>query len=290
MRIKFVQNLIDRIRNKDSFRETSAREGVNKLRKELLELKYIHLPALKAHEQVFCKYKNIYKGKEVVLVASGPTVKEYNMLNGAVHIGVNHTFTLSNVILDYLFIHDSLNNSSSSEMHSKANDYRRGLCKKMYGYHPMNIYSIAEQDAMNADAERYYFVDNEIPTSEYVLLSADITSRPLNCWASIVFPAMEFALYTHPKKIYLVGCDCAKNGHIYASNKKDFCSDRDKIIYGWEQIKKFANKKYPDIEIVSINPVGLKSLFKDVYTENYVHKHPELLKEDIEIITKENLC
>ena len=38
----------------------------------------------------------------------------------------------------------------------------------------------------------------------------------------------------------------------------------EKIIAAYKKFKAFAHKYYPDIEIISINPVGLKGLFKDV--------------------------
>jgi hypothetical protein len=37
------------------------------------------------------------------------------------------------------------------------------------------------------------------------------------------------------------------------------------IYEGWKDLKKFAQIYYPDTEIISINPVGLKGLFTDVY-------------------------
>ena len=154
----------------------------------------------------------------------------------------------------------------------------------------MSRICIPEQDVEEARAERYYFADHKVPTDQLVLYSADIATRPLNCWGSIVFPAIEFALYTHPKRIYIAGCDCSANGHIIWTQKKDFCSDKDVIIYGWKKIKQFQSYHYPDIEMISINPVGLKGLFKDVYTQTYVDKHPELSKENVEIINEGSIC
>ena len=37
-------------------------------------------------------------------------------------------------------------------------------------------------------------------------------------------------------------------------------------------------KACPDIEIISVNPVGLKGLFRDVYTKEYVKNNPELFE------------
>ena len=39
----------------------------------------------------------------------------------------------------------------------------------------------------------------------------------------------------------------------------------DNVISLWYQLKKFARVFYPDTEIISINPVGLKGIFKDEY-------------------------
>ena len=35
----------------------------------------------------------------------------------------------------------------------------------------------------------------------------------------------------------------------------------------WKELKEFTNAFYPDIEIISINPVGLKGIFIDQYQE-----------------------
>ena len=37
------------------------------------------------------------------------------------------------------------------------------------------------------------------------------------------------------------------------------------LVEPWKRLKLFANKLYPGTEIISVNPVGLKGLFKDIY-------------------------
>ena len=63
------------------------------------------------------------------------------------------------------------------------------------------------------------------------------------------------------------------------------------IILFWSQLKDFAACYYPDVEIISVNPVGLRGIFKDVWTESYLAEHPEIrdeLGDKIEILqTKE---
>lgn len=279
MRIKFIQKIIDKLRNKEGgVRNILYKQSVME---QFKHLQYIFIPALITHKNTFEKYKSIYRDKEVVIVASGPTMKYYNskMFKEAVHIGVNHTFTQDNVVLDYLFIQDDLNKHEKkqkniqSNIQNQADSYRKGICKKMYGIHT-NPYRICEINALEADAERYYFIDQLMPVSDMAMFSVDITTRPLNEWSSVVFAALEFAFWTHPKKIYLVGCDCSAAGHIYWTKQDElFCRPENRLLYGWHRFKQYKDENYPDIDIVSINPVGLKGLFNDYYTENYLKDH-----------------
>ena len=92
----------------------------------------------------------------------------------------------------------------------------------------------------------------------------DISTQPLGCFGSVVFPALQFSLWTNPKKIYLVGCDCTTLGYAYNKNETNFLITEE-IINAYKKFKFFAYKYYPETEIISINPVGLKGIFKDVY-------------------------
>lgn len=38
-----------------------------------------------------------------------------------------------------------------------------------------------------------------------------------------------------------------------------------KLIGNWIMLKKFAETYYPDTKIISVNPVGLKGIFTDLY-------------------------
>ena len=55
-------------------------------------------------------------------------------------------------------------------------------------------------------------------------------------------------------------------------------------IEGHRNVKKFSALHYPDMEIISVNPVGLKGMFHDVYTQSYLDAHPELSRSDFEIL------
>ncbi len=270
MRIKIIQNIIDKIRgkNKTSKYLSDIHKQNLMLSKQIDDLKYIFLPTLSLHKETFSKYKNFYLNKEIAILGAGPSLKDYSQMENVIHIGVNFVFTMPNIDLDYLFVQDDLSkcDKKNLNMQQAANKYKGNLCKKFYGIHPQHC-GIAEFNFREANAERYYFIDQETPTSEMAISSSDISSRPLNEWSSVIFAALEFALWTHPKRIYIIGCDCAKNGHIYWNNENAFCAFEDRLKYGWSKMKEYIDRHYPDIEIVSINPVGLKGLFKDVYTK-----------------------
>ncbi len=246
------------------------------------KLFYIVLPAQKKHPDVFSKYKDMYKGRDVVLCATGPTFNYYTPIPGAIHVGVNNAYKNEKVQLDYLFAQDGENVVEAAG--EALLNYRKRQCKKFFGIHYLiipNLESsfISEKDAEQANAERYYFLLESSPLNGCALGNADLTSRPLLCLGSTVFCALDFILWTNPKRVFLVGCDCVNNGHfIEDKENKIQAKDENFIILkeGWKDFKKFVRGHYPNTEIISINPKGLKGLFQDAYTVSFLEKSPEL--------------
>ena len=58
------------------------------------------------------------------------------------------------------------------------------------------------------------------------------------------------------------------------------------ILQNWKILKSFADQFYPDVEIISINPIGLRELFKDVYTESFLKAHPEINLNEVELLNE----
>ena len=115
----------------------------------------------------------------------------------------------------------------------------------------------------------------------------DIALEPVADLCGTVFSAIQFALFGGASKIFLVGFDCNVS-HFF---EKDVNSMNLSGQYpSWLRIKDFQEDYFTETEIISVNPVGLKGLFKDIYTQSYVDAHPELLKENIEIINEEIVC
>ncbi len=223
------------------------------------------LSVFSLHSKTFPKYKNINQGKEVVLVATGPTLQQYSPIADAIHIGVNSAFKFDKTKLDYLFIQDY--SHPTKDYIKFVNDYLPIECKKFYGLIPYSQCVIPEDITIDSNAERFYSDFCREPAE----FTFDISTQAFGDAYSVVFPAMQFILWTNPKKIYLVGCDCSLSGYFYNSeltghSDKNFLRV-EQCIDGWNKFKEFAQIYYPNIEIISINPVGLKGLFKDIYTK-----------------------
>jgi len=252
---------------KQKYKELSVNEMKKYIDFKLGYLANTAIPAMSLHKEVFTKYKNINKGKNVVLMGSGPTLNDYVPIEGAVHIGVNNVFQFDKVKLDYIFIQDYL---LTDEIQNAADSYIGNDCKKFYGIHQLHYWDkhckpVSESSALKANAERYFFNDLQIGHSPIWGFAPDITLMPLTTYSSVIFPALQFALFTHPKKIYIVGCDCSsKSEHFFESTDENSSKEipsLDNILYGWSKAESFAKRFYPEVEIVLINPIGLKGFF-----------------------------
>lgn len=213
------------------------------------------------HQKTFQKYKNINQGKDVVLIATGPSLIDFKPIGGAINVGVNKAFQYKKVKFDYLFLQDY-----SGMTQTYIEDFCNYDARKFLGFIPDYISGamsciIPEKYSNYPDVERYYVAH---PT-EKKNFTYDIATQPLGDAYSIAFPAMQFILWTNPKRIYLVGCDCNMGGYHDSSDKNNLAVNE--VIDGWKRMKEFAETYYPDTEIISINPVGLKGVFKDEFTE-----------------------
>jgi len=205
------------------------------------------------HQKTFSNYKNIHQGQEIVLVATGPSAKNYKHISNAIHIGVNRAFQIENIDLNYLFMVDY----GVKPYIKAANQYKPESCTKFYGLaelgRPGKI--IPESEAIEAQALRFRVTNTSNRKFTHL-----IDSEPLGAFGSITFPAMQFALWTNPRTIYLVGCDCSK-GYFDGQTKS---ANESRLIRRWKWLKEFTRLYYPETKIVSINPVGLKGIFDEI--------------------------
>lgn len=223
----------------------------------------------RVNTKAFAEYRNAFRGKEVVIVGNGPTLNYYKPIPDAIHIGLNWAWRKKDIKFDYAFAQDAYYFKKIAEDNDTSTLTKR-IASKLF---------IGKRVAVTADlwrdcAENSLFMDNAV---QYYLnwinnnqtIYQDICTHPLMNFGSVVTPAVHFAIFTHPEKLYLAGCDVSPIGHFY--DKKDTKLSINLVVMklGYARMKMFARLYYPDTEIISINPVGLRGLFKDVYTEEY---------------------
>ena len=219
------------------------------------------------HQKTFSGFRNKYAGKEVVLVGAGPSVNQFVPIPNAIYVGLNRAFLLKSVQFDYLF---SVDRIGIEKFLDEMAAYRPNECIKFIG--DLNCgeqFQIPESWANRLNARRYKTANGIFP---YYRCALDIESEPLAAFHSVALQAMQFILYTNPKRIYLVGIDCGNGGKHFAGEEHDVSKRGENIdelmkttIQEWSCLKQFSDMYYPETEIVSVNPVGLKGMFTDLY-------------------------
>ncbi len=241
------------------------------------------------HKETFGPYKNKHCGQNVVLIAAGPTLNYFTpTIANSVYIGMNRTFIFDKVHFDYLFAIDNAGLDTKKE--SFYDGFMNYDCIKFIGDQNLGKdYQIPFSKYANAKNVYEYKTTAGWLYDKFVY---DIDSQPLANSCSVAIQAMQFALYTNPKKVYIVGVDCTvgTKGHFSGSDYNNALRNEDtkqndlNVIKSWKELKHFADIYYPETEIISVNPVGLKGVFKDVYTKSYLEQHPEIDINEVEIM------
>lgn len=226
------------------------------------------LSTQRMHEKAFAEFKGCCTGKDVVIVATGPSLERFQRIGNAVYIGVNRAFKRRELKFDYLFAQDI---SGLKDVMREMNDYECGHCVKFYGLSrelesAFNLV-IPESDVVLAKARRYrtiwWGLNEDVMMTER--FAYDLCSQVLASFESVVFPALQFALWMNPRRVYLVGCDCGGSGHFSGNGQHDTGRDFKDLLVPYLKFRDFASRYYPETEIISVNPVGLKGVFKDLF-------------------------
>lgn len=227
------------------------------------------------HRQTFLPFKNYCKGqKNIVVCCAGPTLSKYKPIEGAVHIAVNRSFLYEKVDFDFIFAQDF---DGIKMVQEQLINYRPGKCIKFLGVQQEEKRIIPESLILKCHALKFetdgYIYDNGLKGS----LIVDLDARPICNMVNVGQSVMQLALYMNPKNLYIVGSDMSGN-HFAKGNQTDaeemkqekelhgfWISERENLLLRWNEIKRFAKLYYPDTRIISVNPVGLKGVFEDLY-------------------------
>jgi hypothetical protein len=218
------------------------------------------------NKKAFAEYKNKYRNREIVLCAAGPSLNNYCPIKDVIHVAVNRAILFDKIHFDYFFACDKRGIDLIIEGKDLKEEIKNYDCIKFFGNQGgCEEVEIPESYTSTFNCNRVEF---NVWTRRYEF-TTNIEKFPLGNFTSIVFPTLQFILYTNPKKIYLVGCDGTGYGHfleaiqeVYPQNTKDAVTI---VPREWRKFKNFARSCYPNVKLISINPIKLKNLFDDVY-------------------------
>lgn len=261
--------------------ETWARYEANPLLEMMCFANELH----DVHKESFREFKGCHREENVAVIATGSSMNYYSFVEDFYHIGVNAACKRKDIKFDYFFLFHYVE--------EWCKELKKISCVKFFGHLKDGPYYHEFPESVIEENEgRKFFQAN--PNKS---IHMDIEYYPLMGFRSIVFSAIHFALYTRAKRIFLVGCDASANEHFDGATLVDpdkqiedvleetCCSD---LQEGYHVLKEFVNRHYPELEIVSVNPVGLKGMFRDVYTESYLDAHPEIDRTKCEILRSED--
>ena len=228
-----------------------------------------------SYHKELLKYKNIHNGQTCYIFGSGSSINNFKIQEEGIFIGCNHIIKntyIKNKLQYYFFGHGYMEHVSENSPlgygnHKKEVDELGNHVTKFCMVsrdNDISIHNFTMKDVYNLKNI------NAIPCDMNLInINIELSNQPfLN--HSIVFPSIQFALYSGFKKIYLVGCDC--NGFFHSQNFLNNKQTNPKIdmdlVYWWKQIYNFKNTYYPSTNIININPIGLKNIMDgDIYTD-----------------------
>ena len=205
--------------------------------------------------------KDKHMGKTAILFATGPSIKNYkppenseNFLN----FGLNTIYNYPDIAnkLDYYFY------GSHYYLDHKHKENIEKMCanKKITTFAAAYEEGLSHKDINRGNISPERAIElGSIPFENNLKSFTNDVANYCTMGHSIVFPPLQILLYMGITKVYLVGCD----GGFTNNSVQSFDPH---LMYLWEQFKIFKNIYYPDVEVVSINPVSLKGWFNDYYT------------------------
>jgi len=196
-------------------------------------------------------HRNKHLNRVAYILGSGPSIEKFNKVVDSypgLYIGINQVYFLPE-------IKDKLNYLFTEEYSPELENLTRTTI-----FHS-DDFSVKKSNSFRyRDSLIQLFKECEAP----------FTETPASCRglfdevSSSAFHALFFALYAGCKKVYLVGCDCSNEGVFYGRpNSSNYAC----LIQGWKIIKESVKINFPEVEIISINPVNL-NIFPKICTHS----------------------
>ena len=225
------------------------------------------------------KYRGFFTDKNVIIIGGGPSLKYLDTLpKNTIKIGINRAYQMGNIKFDYLFAQDKFKKQEDIDGFI---DYNPDSCTKFIGIHTkQDLLNIRQATISKIKNRKLYVLNNRRPQD--TLTPIDISLEPFGWYSGTVFAALQFCLCGSAKEGWLAGFDCSNDGHAFSDNKQEY-KQAHQYEY-WKYFKIYKDTNFEDTEIVSINPINLKNLFRNIYTQRYIKDNPYIKNKNIEIL------
>lgn len=234
------------------------------------------------------QYTPIIKDKDVVIFGSGPTLNYFenkSIFNDCIKIGVNSLFNNDKYDLDFFFCGDYVqmkkyNINPKNIIQRKNNGLNILLTRKLElkRESKTNRYYIPDAifEQLGDNAQLLYY------TSKDAVALDKYHSRLLYSSYSIGQVPLLFSSYCQAKTIYLVGFD--QGGALYADGSRRGRNVENtetveatpadlKAIHGYEKVLRIIQTLGLNTKIVAINPVCMRGIFEELFTQRYVDEN-----------------
>ena len=225
------------------------------------------------------QFKRKHNNEVCYIIAPGTTLHNFKEQEKGIYIGVSSVIIkrdiLNNPLFKYYFLgHRWRIPPGNAEEKELIKSLRNDIVKIALVSRDNNLLQEHGFYSNNDINNLLSTINNCIPVDMCCNnIYPDIENKPfIN--HSVVFPALQFALYCGFSKIYLVGCDCVgfsnpTTVHFTNNNNITDAYKNDKehhLIDWWKKIYSFKKIYYTNTAIININPIGLKGLMdKDIY-------------------------
>lgn len=234
------------------------------------------------HPKVFLPLRDTLTGRHLALLASGPTLQQAPRIDGCLTAACNNSYTfLGEAGPDYYF-------ASDFRVHGYIESALRALpesCRIFLGYSigPLDNPDLVIPLHLRDDPRVRAFCDYASPIPRL-----ELELYPVFHFSTVVHCMLHIALYMNPDVIYLLGCDSVPTGYFDARDNAIQKSrmNTDRIKHGYLQLQMLQRHQRPHIRIVSVNPIGLRGVFEDVYTPQFLALHPELRVSAAQVVER----
>lgn len=236
----------------------------------------VRFPRSAINERTVLPFKGRHAGHTGVLLGTGRSLDQYKHHDYDRDGKRIYTFGVKSIIwtevpMDYVLVSDKNGPKGYAKNRKKYDTFQ---CREQKFYARFRKKSFFGPDDKTIDQANATFFEVLQPTLAPLPLVKDVGHYVFGSSRSSIFLALQFALYTGVTRLFVVGCDAEATGYSrrYGSVPGTKPSEVTKIKAAWGEAQMWVARNYPDVEVVLVNPVGLRNMrgWKKMYGKSAV--------------------